>query len=646
VPEPGWTLARVADLSPAQAEAVPLPVLAEVVEVASDDELAGHPYALLHLARALEPGQRLSRRTSALARLAALHPSEVDALGRERLAEQAVDIARSGDLDPAEELARRVLGPASSEEVIGRARAGEALGRVLAWRGDEMSARAAERILGEVCESYRQLGTCEWYAHAVFWRGNAVRYQHGDLAGAEADMVSALGSLDAHSPRRGVILTFYADLLTMHGRWDEVRTALAEATELAHEHGDALTSAYISWAKARMASLRADASGTERALRETERHIADWFDISTGSTFLADAAELLDRVGMHDSAEEYLRRAQARDPDDEFVLQAEAALLARRGDPGHALEALRALTHAPWLEVRLTWRRTLLTAYASLRAHRDGAASLAARALEQAEALCDARIALVGEPEIAAAMVPLAAQAGSRVALELLAPGNGLVVRVLGRVTVIRGGETIELPIGKPGVMVRMLSLAPAGLEVDEVVEQLWPEQDPKTGRRRLRDTLSRLRSRCGDVVVREGTRLRLASGWVDAVAFRQAADRALAGHGREQAALAVAALGLWGGDPLPSDPYEAWALGPREQLLRRRLELLDVLAADAAARGSLDEARLTLEQAIEADPYDETRYVLAAAHLQALGRREPARRMLDRAAAVLSELGLDPTGL
>jgi DNA-binding SARP family transcriptional activator len=49
------------------------------------------------------------------------------------------------------------------------------------------------------------------------------------------------------------------------------------------------------------------------------------------------------------------------------------------------------------------------------------------------------------------------------------------------------------------------------------------------------------------------------------------------------------------------------------------------------------------LEQAIEADPYDESRYVLAAHHLLALGRREAARRMLDRAAAVLHELGVDP---
>jgi DNA-binding SARP family transcriptional activator len=130
----------------------------------------------------------------------------------------------------------------------------------------------------------------------------------------------------------------------------------------------------------------------------------------------------------------------------------------------------------------------------------------------------------------------------------------------------------------------------------------------------------------------------------VDATEFRAAADRALRASGRDRGALAVAALALWSGDLLPSDPYESWATGPREQLRRRRLDLLDQVAAEAADRGSYDEARQALEQAIESDPYDDTRYLLAARHLLAAGRREPARRMLARAGAALEELGLPPT--
>jgi DNA-binding SARP family transcriptional activator len=427
----------------------------------------------------------------------------------------------------------------------------------------------------------------------------------------------------------------------MRGDWAAVEAVLSEAADLAAEYDDSTTRAYVTWQRARVASLNDDAEAVERHLAETERHRADWFDITSGSTYLADAAELLDRVGRQGAAEDYLRRAIERNPDDEFVLQAQAALLARHGDPHAALRALRALTHAPWLEVRLTWRRTLLAAYASLRAGRDDAGTLAARALDQAAELGDPRIALTGEPALMTTLMPLAAGAGSAAAEQLLSPA-GLVVRVLGRFSVQRNAAPVDLPDGTPAMIVRLLALHADGLGVEEVIDALWPEVDLDDARRRLRGALSRMRTRGGDVVMRDGTRLRLADAWVDARAFRDAADRALAGIATDRAGLAVAALALWTGELLPGDPYESWAVGPRAQLRRRRVELLDLVAAAAAERGSLDEARYALEQAIEVDPYDESRYLRIAEHLLALGRREPAIRVLQRGYAVLAELGVD----
>ena len=52
-----------------------------------------------------------------------------------------------------------------------------------------------------------------------------------------------------------------------------------------------MASGYAAWSRARMSSARGDAMATERYLREAEREAADWFDIHTGATFLADAAE-------------------------------------------------------------------------------------------------------------------------------------------------------------------------------------------------------------------------------------------------------------------------------------------------------------------------------------------------------------------
>jgi DNA-binding SARP family transcriptional activator len=617
-----------------------------MLETASDRELREHPVALLHLVRACEPGLRLMHRSATIDRFVTLSAStggRLAGLDREIQAEQALDLARNARLDEAEELARRVLGAALPDERVAYGRASEALGRVLAWRGDEMSARSADRHLADAEQVYVELGTREWLGFLTFWRGNAVLYQHGRLAEAGEAMRRALQILAVDSPRRGVVLTFYADVLTTVGDWAAVDAALTEARQLAATHGDAATSAYAEWQAAKVASVQGDAVATARHLNDAERHRAEWFDLTSGSTFLADAAEMLDRVGRYDAADDYLARAIASDPDDEFVLQARALLLARRGDPEVALEALHQLTQRPWLEPRLTWRRTMFVAWASLRAQRDGVGTLAARALDQAQELGGASIAVLGEPAITAALLPLAAASGSAVATELLAPASRLVVRVLGEVSIRRDTVDVPLPTGRPAMLVRLLAIHHRGLELDEVVDTLWPEQDTDTGRRRLRDTLARLKARSGDIVIRQGSRLLLAPAWIDATAFRAAADRALGSGGRDGGALAVAALALWTGDLLPSDPYEAWATGPREQLRRRRLDLLDLVAAQAAERGSYDEARQALEQAIEADPYDDTRYVLAARHLLAVGRREPARRMLARAVAAMQELGLQP---
>jgi DNA-binding SARP family transcriptional activator len=638
------TVRQLGELDAASAISVPAPLLVRVVAAADDAELTQSPRVLLHLARALEPSQRLSQRTAALDRVVDL-VGDRDLLLVEVRAERAIDLARQAKLDVPERLAREVLADSRPGLDLAHARASEALGRVMAWRGDQGSVRAGAMLLARAAERYERLGCTEWQAFMVFWAGNAVDYQWGDLVRAESQMRLALDLLTSTSPRRAVVLTFLADLLTTVGDWAQVGLVLDEATELAALHDDVTAHAYASWQRARVASLNGDADATLRLLSQTERYRADWFDVTSGSTYLADAAELLDRVGLHDSASAYLRRAQSMDPEDEFVLQAEAVLLARRGDPDLALVKLRALAHAPYLEPRLAWRRSMLSAYASLRGGRSADAGvLAAQALAQAAKVGGPRLALTGEPAITRTLIPLAAGSGSVEAGRLLAPPGSLVVRILGTVSVARDDDALPLPTGLPGTLFRLLASRPASMEVEEVIDLMWPDVDLSDGRGRLRTVLARLHAKAGTLVLRTGSQLSLAPAWVDARAFRDAADDALADPGESRAVLARSALAIWGGDLLPSDPYESWAAGPREELRRRRIRLLDVLAGDAAARGSLDEACHSLERAIEADRYDETRYLTLARHLDALGRRDPARQVLARGIQALADLGLDPT--
>ena len=200
-----------------------------------------------------------------------------------------------------------------------------------------------------------------------------------------------------------------------------------------------------------------------RNIAEVEQHLGDWFGTSSGVAFLADAAEMLDRVGDIGAADSYLGRAVGRDPHDEFVLQAQAVLLARRGDPVEAIRQLHQLSLAPWLEGRQVWRHTLLRAYATLRAGQDGAGRLAALALDQAAELGGVVIARVGEPELLETLLPLAQRAGSPIAASLMAPPPTLLIRLLGSDTVERAGERLQLPAGKAASLVRLLAMNPRG---------------------------------------------------------------------------------------------------------------------------------------------------------------------------------------
>ena len=591
---------------------------------------------------------QLSARSEALDRLNALLDSDstLDNATRQLLrlesaAELAIDLARIEDLDGAKKLAESVLADSGPDDMTAAARATEALGRAFAWDGTEGSARVAARLLGEAADRYASLGETEWQGYALFWIGNAVHFENGELAAAETRMRSALALLTPTSPRRAPILSFLVDVLITRGDWSAASAVLDEASVLAAGADDLMARAYIAWSRARMASARGDSRLTERYVLETERNAGDWFEIHTGAVFLADAAEMLDRVGEVDSSRVFLQRALDRAPLDEYVRHARAALLARRGDADEALRALQELSRGDWLEKRMVWRHTLLASYATLRAGRSGAGELAALALEQAVGVGGIEVAISAEPGILGVLLPLAEAAGSDHARSLLAPQGGVIVRLLGTTSFTRAGAVVTLPPGQAAELARMLAVQPGGVSVDEVAERLFGEVEAETGRHRLRQLLTRLKSSAGSLVVRDGDLLRLAPAWVDAVAFRRASDVALAGSGPTASELAYAALALWSGPPLATDPYAGWAHAPREQLRRRYLALLDLIADAAAVRGSAEEALRMLTIAREEDPYDESRYVRAAEILMSLGRRGSAVRLAREALLALDEIAV-----
>ena len=222
--------------------------------------------------------------------------------------------------------------------------------------------------------------------------------------------------------------------------------------------------------------------------------------------------------------------------------------------------------------------------------------------------------------------------------------GTGRTIALLGGFELWQHGTKVPVPQGAVSTVLKVVALRRV-VTGDELIEILWPDSDPAVGRERLRTVLARLRRAVGsDIVVRKGDAVVLADDVsVDAAVFSGLATVALAlprGEAK-RATSAQTALGHYRGPLLPEDRFADWAVAPRERLLRLHLSLLDAIVEAAEAAGDVTYALRCLEQAIEADPYEEQRYAHAARLLADTGRRGHALVMVQRAEAAAASLGV-----
>jgi DNA-binding SARP family transcriptional activator len=299
------------------------------------------------------------------------------------------------------------------------------------------------------------------------------------------------------------------------------------------------------------------------------------------------------------------------------------------------------------VELREYWRVTLLRAYAAFRRGDRQAGALAARAFEQAARLGQPHLPLIRERSITEELLSLAVETGQPAALALEAAWLPVALSVLGRFELTRGGRPIPIGLGQGAQLLKFVAVSGGRVPAERAIDTLWPEATRDAGRNRLRTVLSRLRDTAGEVMTRTGDILALTPDVrVDVAFFAADARKALAlGLGEPTLGVAMArtAIARYRGDLLPDDPYEEWAVLPREQARRQMLDLLDLCAAAAAASGDLDELRRVVERTIELAPYDDDRYLKAATVLLAQGRRGAALTVVRRARAALAELGLAP---
>jgi DNA-binding SARP family transcriptional activator len=124
---------------------------------------------------------------------------------------------------------------------------------------------------------------------------------------------------------------------------------------------------------------------------------------------------------------------------------------------------------------------------------------------------------------------------------------------------------------------------------------------------------------------------------------IRNASD-ALVRTGPERRAALVAAAALWGGEPLPEERYDDWAIPWRQRLIDRHAEVLAALIEVHAEVGDLAAAADVARRLVELDPVNEAAHrQLIVAYARAGQRGHALRQYLACRRALVAELGVEP---
>lgn len=374
---------------------------------------------------------------------------------------------------------------------------------------------------------------------------------------------------------------------------------------------------------------------------EVEIAMADLFTLSGVIHWRGDRIEALWRAGDRERAIQLakeFRLAVAGDGPWERAVAARCeALLAEDDTVADALFAEAVALHGQSPSIFERARTELCWAERLLARNPAQAADLLVR--------CGADFATLGARPWAARAAALLDRARPATAGCRPTAGDGerVLVRALGPLTIVRDGTPTRVGTDICGRALRYVVAAGGSVPAEELVEQLWPESPAQVGPARLRTVLSRLRRLYGPLLVRDGSLIRWADDVdVDSDRFAELARGVLADADHPDfAARATEAIRLYTGELLPLARYFDWAIAARERLRQRYLDLLDLLALRASEQGDLEAAAGHLRAALEVEPLDESRYVRLIGVLIEDGRWAQARTMLQRAEAMIADLGL-----
>jgi LuxR family transcriptional regulator, maltose regulon positive regulatory protein len=245
--------------------------------------------------------------------------------------------------------------------------------------------------------------------------------------------------------------------------------------------------------------------------------------------------------------------------------------------------------------------------------------------------------------------------------LQELAPRDGLAARLhvvtLGRFADFLAGEHLGTACwDRPKVQKLFKHLLTARNHCahrDVLMDALWPDLPVDAAWSNLRNAIYRLRRvfepqllprQASRFLVADGPSYRLLLGphdrW-DAAEFLRQAEAAQRSRRNEDFAAAAA---LYGGDYLPDDIYEDWAIELRERLRITFERLLLAWGEALAGQGALEQAIEVTEHLLRLAPSLETAHRALMGYYAAAGWRDRAVQQYRRCALALQyELGIEP---
>jgi ATP/maltotriose-dependent transcriptional regulator MalT/DNA-binding SARP family transcriptional activator len=239
-------------------------------------------------------------------------------------------------------------------------------------------------------------------------------------------------------------------------------------------------------------------------------------------------------------------------------------------------------------------------------------------------------------------------------------PVPALAIQCLGGFAVLRDG--VPVPVGewksrKARDLVKIL-IARDGRPVHRgtLIDLLWPDDEPGRTSSRLSVTLSTARAVLDPAKTRPAGWYLVADAdtiWldvdhaeVDVLRFRDLAARAMAERkdGPTPTAIdaLVAAEVAYVGDAFPEDPYEDWAVSPRERARAAYISVARTLADDTAAVGDTATAVRCYLRVLEHDAYDEHAHLGLVSAQLAAGQQGEARRSYQAYCVRMNEIGVE----